>query len=132
LITGLSISFNYLECFCLIFVFFACSIRDFVNTDFMNQMNSSVLMSKKQPAVRKHPSSTKAVYLWSADLAAARNVSSKEKVGFEMVLGWFEDWRVAQRLEPGREAARAFWKAQVLSKPRAEWQLEQWKGAFGW
>jgi hypothetical protein len=95
LITGLSISFNYLECFCLIFVFFACSIRDFVNTDFMNQMNSSVLMSKKQPAVRKHPASTKAVYLWSADLAAARNVSSKEKVGFEMVLGWFEDWRVA-------------------------------------
>ena len=35
-------------------------------------------------------------------------------------------------MEPGRDAARAFWKAQVLAKPRAEWQLEQWKGAFGW
>jgi hypothetical protein len=71
--------------------FFACVLSAFMNTNFMNQMNSSVLMSKKQPAVRKHPSSTKAVYLWSEDLAAARNVSSREKLGFEMVLGWFED-----------------------------------------
>ena len=69
---------------------------------------------------------------WRVDLKMARNVPESRRPGFEMVLSWFEDWRIAQKLEPGREAARAFWIHQVKSKPRQDWQLDQWKEALGW
>lgn len=69
---------------------------------------------------------------WRDDLKKARNVSDAQRAGFEMVLSWFETWRVNKQLQPGREAARAFWAQQVKSKPRAPWQMDQWKEAFGW
>jgi hypothetical protein len=49
-----------------------------------------------------------------------------------MLLSWFEDWRLGKQLQPGLDAARAFWVHQVKSKPRQSWQLEQWKEAIGW
>ena len=49
-----------------------------------------------------------------------------------MLLSWFDQWRISRHLPHGREAARAFWRQQVKSKPREAWQLEQWTAAFGW
>ncbi|MDH4477287.1 MAG: integron integrase [Verrucomicrobiaceae bacterium] len=62
----------------------------------------------------------------------ARNLSDAQRPGFEMLLSWFEDWRLGKQLDPGIDAARAFWVHQVKSKPRQSWQLEQWKEAIGW
>jgi len=69
---------------------------------------------------------------WREDLKKARNVSDAQRSGYELVLAWFENWRIGQPLEPGREAARAFWVQQVKSKPRADWQLDQWAEALAW
>ena len=69
---------------------------------------------------------------WRADLSASRDVSGREKAGFELVLGWFEKWRVAKGVEAGRPAAECFWRECVRSKERAAWQLEQWAEAFRW
>ena len=62
---------------------------------------------------------------WREDLKKARNVSDSHRQGFEMLLSWFEDWRISRQLPPGREAACAFWRQQVKLKPRTEWQLDQ-------
>lgn len=69
---------------------------------------------------------------WSEDLKKARNVTDAQRAGFELVLGWFENWRIGQQMGPGREAARVFWLRQVKSKPRADWQLSQWAEALRW
>ena len=69
---------------------------------------------------------------WRDDLSASRDLSKAEKQGFEMALGWFEQWRLRKRLMPGRDAARAFWKEQVKSKEREPWQLQQWCEAIRW
>jgi hypothetical protein len=69
---------------------------------------------------------------WREDLKLARNVTDAQRVGFELLLGWFENWRFGQQLDPGREAAKAFWVQQVKSKPRADWQLDQWGEALAW
>jgi len=69
---------------------------------------------------------------WREDLKKARNVSDAQRVGFEIVLSWFENWRLGQQMEAGREAAREFWVRQVKAKPRADWQLDQWKEAIHW
>lgn len=69
---------------------------------------------------------------WRSDLKAARNVAENHRSGFEMLLGWFEDWRIAHRLQASREVARRFWRAQVLTKRREPWQLAQWTEAMGW
>lgn len=71
-------------------------------------------------------------YDWRADLLASRDLSEGEMRGFEMVLNWFECWRIPKNLLPGREAARRFWRAQVLSKEREPWQLDQWAEAIRW
>ena len=71
-------------------------------------------------------------FCWIEDLEKARNVPSRDRMGYEMLLSWFDTWRLGRQLPPGRESARLFWKHQILSKPRAEWQVEQWKAAFGW
>jgi hypothetical protein len=60
----------------------------------------------------------------------ACNVTDAQRPSFEMILSWFENWRVPRRLQPGREAARAFWEQQVKSKPRAPWEMEPRKEAF--
>ena len=69
---------------------------------------------------------------WREDLEKARHVSDAQRPGFQLVLTWFENWRIGQQLQPGREAARVFWVRQVKSKPRAEWQLTQWAEALRW
>jgi hypothetical protein len=69
---------------------------------------------------------------WSEDLKLARNVADSHRQGFEMLLSWFEDWRISRQLPSGREAACAFWRQQVKVKPRTEWQIDQWKQAISW
>ncbi len=69
---------------------------------------------------------------WRDDLKAARDVSESHRPGYELLLSWFENWRVSQQLPPGREAARAFWVQQVKVKRREAWQVEQWKEAICW
>ena len=69
---------------------------------------------------------------WRDDLKKAGNVTDAQHPDFEMLLSWFENWRVGRSLSPGREAAQAFWAQQAKSKPRAPWQIEQWKEALGW
>ncbi len=43
-------------------------------------------------------------------------------------------FRLRFDLEAGREAARIFWKSEVLKddRPREAWQLEQWESAVQW
>ncbi|NNE94169.1 MAG: integron integrase [Verrucomicrobiales bacterium] len=69
---------------------------------------------------------------WRKDLERSRNLTRSEKSGFELVLGWYESWRIHRQLPPGRDSARMFWKAQVTPKPRQPWQLDQWAQAFRW
>jgi len=69
---------------------------------------------------------------WQADLQASRDLTRSEKSGFEIVLDWYEKWRMAHRAVPGRESAALFWKAQVKAKPREAWQLDQWAQAIRW
>ena len=69
---------------------------------------------------------------WSRDLAAARDIGEPLKFGFDFVLSWFERWRIQRALPPAMDAARQFWKDQVQSKPRTDWQLDQWAQAFRW
>lgn len=47
---------------------------------------------------------------------------------------WFENFRGRCELEAGRDAARAFWKTEVLREgcKREPWQLEQWENAIRW
>lgn len=71
---------------------------------------------------------------WRDDLEASRNLSSKQKHGFLMLLGWFENFRLRSALPAGRPAAITFWRRQVVNgeKERASWQLEQWSEALSW
>lgn len=69
---------------------------------------------------------------WRDDLKLARNVPDSHRQSYDMLLSWFDQWRISRHLPNGREAARAFWRQQVKSKPREAWQLEQWTAAFGW
>ena len=48
---------------------------------------------------------------WRADLDASRDLNDHEKQQYGFLVSWFEAWRVRQRLEPGRAAGLAFWKA---------------------
>ena len=77
-------------------------------------------------------SSKKRTADWKSDLEASRDLSVPEKKSFSVFLRWFEKWRVADRLEANVETGRAFWRAQVLAKPREDWQLEQWAEAMRW
>jgi len=49
-------------------------------------------------------------------------------------LEWFENFRLRHELLAGRDAARMFWKHEVLKedRPREDWQLEQWGDAIQW
>ena len=69
---------------------------------------------------------------WRADLAAARDLDRGEKQGFEILCGWFENWRLKTGVSPSVTTARSFWKEQVLAKPRQQWQLDQWTVAMRW
>ena len=78
--------------------------------------------------------STKLRACWRSDLRKSRKVSESRKDGYELLLSWFEQWRIGKGLEPGRCAAISFWRGQVLAdgKERQRWQLEQWSQALGW
>ncbi len=36
---------------------------------------------------------------WRQDLTASRNLCEQQRRGFEMVLGWFEQWRLSLKLK---------------------------------
>ena len=67
-------------------------------------------------------------------MAGFRGLSDRERAGFLLVLEWFENFRLRLGLEAGREAAKAFWRAEVLREGsvRESWQLEQWGEAIRW
>ncbi len=71
---------------------------------------------------------------WRRDLAGFRGLSERERSGFLLVLEWFENFRLRRNLEAGREAARLFWRGEVLREDRRReaWQLEQWEDALRW
>jgi integrase len=73
-------------------------------------------------------------WCWRKDLAEFRGLSGQERVGFLLVLEWFENFRARHGLAAGREAARAFWKNDVLREDceREKWQLDQWSDAIQW
>ena len=72
-------------------------------------------------------------YPWWADLNASRNIKASDKNGYEILLSWFEGWRLWHRRDPGQQAAHEFWKVQILGgREREDWQKEQWAAAFRW
>ncbi len=79
-------------------------------------------------------SAMKASWCWRTDLREFRNLSDQRKTGFLLVLEWFENFRLRNELEAGREAARIFWKNEVIrdDREREDWQLEQWESAVQW
>jgi site-specific recombinase XerD len=77
---------------------------------------------------------TKTRWCWRKDLAGFRGLTDLERAGFLLVLEWFENFRLRAELEAGRDAARAFWRLEVLREgaKREEWQLRQWEEAIRW
>ncbi|BCX48521.1 hypothetical protein HAHE_24290 [Haloferula helveola] len=75
---------------------------------------------------------SKRFFDWRKDLSASRDVDPRERAGFQLLLEWFEKWRIGRDLPPGRAAARRFWREQVQLKPREAWQLQQWAHAIKW
>ena len=100
----------------------------------MNTVQKRTYRKESSPAVIAEKSARvgSETPCWMADLQASRDlhVRTKEQHGF--ILSWFEKWRVGKGLRPGREAARRFWKEQVLVKPRANWQKDQWEEGIRW
>ncbi len=79
-------------------------------------------------------SPTKTRSCWRKDLSEFRGLNDRERVGFLLVLEWFENFRLRNELEAGRASAKAFWRCEVLreDRPREQWQLEQWGDAIQW
>jgi integron integrase len=77
---------------------------------------------------------SKTRWCWRRDLAEFRGLTEKDRGGFLLVLEWFENYRARHGHEAGREAAKLFWKQEVLreDRPREDWQLEQWRAAILW
>lgn len=74
----------------------------------------------------------KLYFSWRDDLAASRDLTDQNKIGYEITLSWYERWRRNKRLQPGRESARQFWREEVRKKDRDDWQLAQWTEAIRW
>lgn len=51
-----------------------------------------------------------------------------------LVLEWFENFRLRYEMNADKEAAKAFWRAEVLREGcvREPWQLNQWSDAIQW
>jgi hypothetical protein len=77
---------------------------------------------------------TKIRNCWRKDLTDFRGLTDRERTGFLLVLEWFENFRLRCELEAGRNAAKVFWKSEVIreDRPRQTWQLEQWGDAIQW
>lgn len=73
-------------------------------------------------------------WCWRKDLEAYRGLTAQERSGFLLVLEWFENFRGRHELQAGREAAKVFWRAEVMreGRERKKWQLEQWGDALKW
>lgn len=76
----------------------------------------------------------KSRWCWRTDLAGYRGLTERERAGFLLVLEWFENFRLRHELAAGREAARIFWRGEVLGEGRRReaWQLAQWEVAIKW
>ena len=50
------------------------------------------------------------------------------------MLEWFENFRLRNELDAGRDAAKVFWRTEVLREGhrREDWQLDQWSAAMQW
>ena len=57
-------------------------------------------------------------WCWRSDLAEFRGLTDRERAGFLLVLEWFENFRLRHELAAGREAAKAFWKMEVIREGR--------------
>jgi integrase len=77
---------------------------------------------------------SKTRWCWRTDLAEFRGLTDTERIGFLLVLEWFENFRLRYELAAGREAAKVFWKTEVIrdGREREKWQLEQWADAIQW
>jgi site-specific recombinase XerD len=73
-------------------------------------------------------------WCWRKDLAEFRGLTERERTGFLLVLEWFENFRLRHELEAGRDAAKMFWKMEVIrdGREREKWQLDQWGDAIQW
>lgn len=71
---------------------------------------------------------------WRNDLAGFRGLTDTERGGFLVLLEWFENFRLRNDLPADRNAAKIFWKAEVIrdDRPREDWQLNQWGDAIQW
>lgn len=69
---------------------------------------------------------------WRLDLEHSRRVPKSQLQGFQMVLNWFEAWRLQRELKAERGVAVRFWKEAIASKERESWQLDQWAKAMDW
>jgi integron integrase len=76
----------------------------------------------------------KSRWCWRKDLAEFRGLTDRERGGFLLVLEWFENFRLRNQLGADRDAARTFWRSEVLREDctREDWQLEQWERAIQW
>lgn len=85
-------------------------------------------------SMKAAPKEKKARWCWRKDLSEFRGLTDRERTGYLLVLEWFENFRLRYELEAGREAARAFWRGEVLAegRQREAWQLEQWEDAIKW
>jgi hypothetical protein len=68
---------------------------------------------------------------WRKDLSEFRGLTERERAGYLLVLEWLENFRLRHDLEAGRDAAKIFWRTEVLreDRPREKWQIEQWADA---
>lgn len=73
-------------------------------------------------------------WCWRKDLSEFRGLSDRERSGFLLLLEWFESFRLRHELAAGREAAKKFWKMEVIREDRLreDWQIEQWGDAMKW
>ena len=77
---------------------------------------------------------SKTRWCWRTDLAEFRGLTDRERAGFLLVLEWFENFRLRHELAAGRDAAKVFWRSEVLREgsKRENWQIEQWGDAIQW
>jgi integron integrase len=110
-----------------------CGLNDRV-TEKSGQLNTFSLTALTKLLFWKAMSETKMRWCWRTDLAEFRGLTDRERNGFLLVLEWFENFRLRHELPAGREAAKAFWKNEVLreGRDRELWQLEQWGDAIQW
>ena len=69
-------------------------------------------------------STTRQRACWRRDLSQFRGLSDFERSGFLLLLEWFENYRLRHELEAGREAAKSFWRTEVIREDR---EREPWQ-----